>query len=383
MPQPVILQVIPALGTGGAEQTTLDVGNAIVQAGWTSLVASHGGRMHDDVVAGGSEHITMPLNTKNPLALWRNAKRLESLVRERGVSVIHARSRGPAWSALIAARRTGVPFVTTYHGAYKQQSRLKGLYNSVMARSDRVIANSQWTAQLIAERNPFAKDRITIIPRGTDLDRFSKAAISGERTEKLRRQWGVEPGQLIVLHLARLTDWKGQSVLIDAAGRLPDNSSPVTFVLAGDAQGRDQYLAGLEKQIDNLGLHGQVILPGHCSDPAAAVSLADIVVVASTKPEAFGRAAVEAGALEKPVIVTDLGAVQETVVAGDNKTRTGWKIPPNDPAAMADALKQALDMNPQQRDRIGQRARQHVTARFSLQQMCRRTLQVYEDLMPS
>jgi len=381
MPQPTILQVIPALDTGGAEQTAIDLGRALVERGWVSMVASSGGRMLDTLRKTGSEHIDMPLNTKNPYAIWRNAARLESLITERKVDLIHARSRAPAWSCLMASRRQKIPFVTTYHGAYNQQNFLKGIYNSVMVRSDRVIANSMWTAELIRSRHPSAANRIVPISRGTDMEHFSQQAIAKTRIENLKSNWGLKETTVTILHLARLTGWKGQRVIIEAAAKIKSEFPHCVFVLAGDSQGRGAYLAELQQLISAHALEESVLLPGHCDDPAAAMAAADIVVVASTEPEAFGRAAVEASALAKPVIVTKLGAVEETVLSDTDSTRTGWKVRPGDAEALAQALREVLSLPAGERDTIGQRGREYVETRFSLHNMCERTIELYREML--
>lgn len=360
--------------------------------GWGSVVASEGGRLvqvladikgsSDDSI--GTDHVTMPLATKNPAKILANASRLSRLIKEREISLIHARSRAPAWSALIAARQTGVPFVTTYHGAYGQQNSLKVFYNSVMARADRVIANSQWTARSIAHHHPWAEERIVTIPRGMDFDQFSQNAVNAARQEKVAQAWGVEPHHLVVLLLGRLSPRKGQSVLIEAASRLLGKHPNLRFILAGDHQGRDHYRSQLISQIEELGLCEHVIPVGHCDDPAAAMMVSDIVVVASTKPEAFGRVAIEAGALERPVIVTRIGAVGETVLAQPEvpaSEATGFKVEPGNSKALSDALVSLIDLSPKERQEMGKRGRAFALDRFSLQQMCDQTLTVYEDLL--
>ena len=379
-----ILQIIPELQTGGAEQTTLDIGQALVSREWASYVASAGGRMVDRLTSGGSHHIELPLNSKNPYTIWRNAGRLAKIIKDEKIDLIHARSRAPAWSSLIAARQTNIPFVTTYHGAYNENSKLKALYNSVMARADQIIANSHWTADLIRNRNPWAKDKITVIHRGTDFDSFVAGSIAPERLATLRQNWNITPDDQVVLHLARITGWKGQNVVIDAAARIAADFPAVKFVLAGDAQGREEYLAGLKKQIQTHGLEDTVLLPGHCSDPAAAMAIANIVVVASIEAEAFGRAAVEAGALEKPVIVTRIGAVGETVLAVPDvppTRRTGWKVEPGSSTDLAGALRDVMTMDEAERIGVGKRARLHGKEAFSLEQMCSKTIAVYGNLL--
>jgi glycosyltransferase involved in cell wall biosynthesis len=302
------------------------------------------------------------------------------------VDIIHARSRAPAWSALLAARLCGIRFVTTYHGAYSQQNRIKGWYNSVMARGDAVIANSGWTKALILERRPKAAGKVHVVPRGTDFARFDAAAVSAQRKLALLEQWGLEENDRIILHLARLTNWKGQHVLLSAFSRISDQFPDVQLVFAGDAQGRDSYRESLERDIEAHDLVNRVHIVGHCDDPSAAMALADVAAVPSIEPEAFGRAAVEAQALGTPVVVSNLGAVSETVKASPPfppDERTGWIVPPGDAPAFAEALREALLLSDQQRDAISQRARRHVEDNFSLAQMCRRTLSIYEELVVS
>uniref|UniRef100_UPI003D0EEE64 glycosyltransferase family 4 protein n=1 Tax=Roseibium sp. TaxID=1936156 RepID=UPI003D0EEE64 len=305
-PATTILQVIPDLNSGGAERTTLDVAQAVVKAGGTALVVSQGGQMVSDLKSYGAEHIVLPVKSKNPLTLWRNAARLAALIEDRNVSVIHARSRAPAWSSLWAARRTNIPFVTTYHGTYNQTNALKSYYNSVMARGDAVIANSHFIAGLVSSRHGFASDRITVIQRGSDLKGLAPENVSALRQQALKDSWGVPSRRPIVLNMARLTAWKGQRVVVEAMALLKEAgfSDPIA-ILAGDAQGRDSYVADLKKLIAAHGLHDNVRLVGHCADVPAALALADLAVVASTEPEAFGRAAVEAQAASVPVIASD------------------------------------------------------------------------------
>ena len=336
--RPTILQVVPSLETGGAEQTALDVAAAIVAAGGRAVVASTGGRMVAALEKAGAKHVLFPAASKNPVTMIGNIGRLARLAVSEGADLIHARSRAPAWSALFAARRTGLPFVTTFHGAYKEAGVLKGLYNSVMARGDRVIANSDWTAREILARHPAAAGRIVTIPRGSDLAAFAPGAVANRRLEALKAAWGLAPDERVVLVMARLTSWKGHSTVISAMRMLRERMHSdaalaarlgnVVAVFAGDAQGRESYRAELLAQISADELDGRVRLVGHCSDVPAAMTLADVVTVASVKPEAFGRAAVEAQAAGRPVIATDLGAAAETVLVPPAVTeagRTGWR----------------------------------------------------------
>lgn len=381
-----VLQILPSLETGGAERTAVDVAAALVAAGHRAIVASRGGRMVAELEAAGAEHLAFPAATKNPLAMALNVGRLAAFVRREGVDLLHARSRAPAWVALAAARRTGVPFVTTYHGAYRAGSAPKALYNSVMARGDAVIANSAWTAGEITARYPFAAPRIVTIARGSDLSAFAPGAVSPERRAAVAAQFGLtaENPWPVLLHLARITGWKGQRVLIDAAARLAAESRDVVTILAGDAQGRDGYVDDLRGRIAAAGLGERVRLVGHCDDVPAALSLASVAVVPSTEPEAFGRAAVEAQAAGVPVVASDHGAAAETVLAPPTTPadrRTGWRVPPGDAAALARAVVEALALDPAERQALAARARAHVAAAYSVETMTAATLAIYERLL--
>lgn len=380
-----ILQIIPELDAGGAERTTVDVAAALAQVGARPLVASEGGRLVSELQAKGGVWIPFPAKTKNPLKMAANILRLRRLLEREGVDLIHARSRAPAWVALGAVRGTKLPFVTTYHGSYSSQSSLKTLYNSVMARGDAVIANSFYTAGQIAQLYPFALERIETVHRGTDLRQFSPAAVHPSRVQALRAQWGVSADQRIVLLAGRLTEWKGQKVLIDAADLLIKTGLTNTiFILAGDAQGRRHYVAELDAAITEKNLTHCVKRVGHCTDMAAAYLAAAVVTVPSTQPEAFGRSAVEAQAMGVPVVVTNHGAVPETVLAPPivmEGARTGWHIPPHDASALARAIGAALGLSASARANLAQRARSHVEMQFSLEHMCHKTLDIYAQLL--
>lgn len=385
--RPTILQIIPELDTGGAELSAVEIADAIARTGGRALVlAEPGGRLAPRVAAAGGEMVAFPAATKNPLQMLANARAIVGLVRRERVALVHARSRAPAWSALLAARRTGVPFVTTYHGAYNETNAAKRLYNSVMARGDVVIANSRYTADLIVGRYGTSRERIVVVHRGIDPARLDPALVGGERVTAARSRWGVAPGQPVVLQMARLTAWKGQGVLIEAAARLKAAGKLGTsvVVLAGDAQGRKAYVEGLQRQIAQAGLGDHVRLVGHVEDIAAAYLAAQVTVVASTEPEAFGRTAIEAAAMGCPVIATAIGAPPETVLAAPAVTTdaaTGWLVPPGDAGVLADRLAAALALGAAERSAMAQRARAHVLDQFTVAAMQRRTLAAYDRLL--
>jgi glycosyltransferase involved in cell wall biosynthesis len=385
MAEMTILQVVPRLDTGGSEQATVEIAEALTRAGAKALVATEGGRMATAVTQAGGEVVTLPMASKNPFTILANVRRLARLIEERGVDLVHARSRAPAWSALLAARRTGRPFVTTYHGAYDSPGPFKTAYSSVMGHGDRVIANSLYTADLIASRHHVARERIRVVYRGVDLAKFTPEAVGQDRLVRLRAAWGVRQGQPVVLQAARLTSWKGQRLVIQAARQLlgENRLGDAVFVQAGDAQGREAYRNALERLITASGLSGHVKLVGHCDDMPAAFAIAQVAVIASTRAETFGRTSIEAQAMGCPVIVSDIGAAPETIMPGlpGKQDYTGWVIPCHDPAAIAERLAGALALSPRERAALGARTRRHVAARFALSHMQRATLSVYDELL--
>ena len=238
-----ILQVAPELSAGGVERTVLEVTEAIVQAGGRALLASRGGRLEGEFEKLGGQLFRMDAKSKNPLVLKANEGKLKRIIRAEGVNLVHARSRAPAWSAYAAAKAAGVPFVTTYHGAYSGEEGLKRKYNSVMAKGDLVIANSQWIAAHVQRVHDIPPERIVTIPRGVDLEAFDPAAVAQTRIDEVRARWGLKDDTRLTLFLpGRLTEWKGQLLAIEALGLLaPEERDGLVLVLAGDAQGRDAY----------------------------------------------------------------------------------------------------------------------------------------------
>lgn len=375
-----ILQVIPHLAAGGAERTTIEVAEALVAAGATALVVSAGGRLEKELARAGGELIRLEnAATKNPLEIRANAGRIAKLVTARKVNLIHARSRAPAWSSLWAARRTKVPFVTTYHGVYNAKGALKRLYNSVMARGAKVIANSDFTARHIVQEHPWAADRIVTIHRGVDIAKFSPDAVAAPRRDALAAAWDLAPGgDPVILLPGRLTGWKGHREAIAAAAALKSGGlTNWRMIFAGDPQGRDSYVAEVKQLIASSGLDGRVVIVGHCDDMPAAFALSDIVIAPSNEPEAFGRVAAEAGAMGLPAVGSSIGAQGEIIVDGT----TGIIVPPSDPAALSKAMASLLAIGPDGRDTIGEAARTRVLQRFTTSALQKATLSVYEGLL--
>jgi len=369
--QPTILQVLPSLVTGGVERGTVEMTEAVARSGGRALVASAGGPMVEAVERAGGRHITLPLHAKDPFGIWRNAGRLEALIRSERVAIVHARSRAPAWSAWLACRRTGAHFITTYHGTYNEDLPFKRHYNAVMARGEVVIAASRFIADLVAERHGVAQGRIRVIPRGVDPAVFDPTRVSAERVSRLARAWDLPPGSPVVMLPGRLTSWKGQTVLLDALARL--GRRDVTCVFVGSDQGRHDYAARLRRRAEDAALAGRVRFAGHCDDMPAALMLADVVVHASTEPEAFGRVVIEAQAMRRLVIAADLGGPVETV----RHSETGWRVPPGDPVALAASLDHALALDEAACSAIGTRARDSVPTVRAMQDA---TLAVYAEI---
>lgn len=372
---PAILQVLPALDTGGVERGTIEVSEALVAAGFRAFVASAGGRLVPELAHVGAVHLPLPLASKDPVVIWRNAAKLAGLVRAHGIAILHARSRAPAWSAKLASRRTGAAFLTTYHGTYNEGLPLKRAYNAVMASGDRVIAISHFIAAHLISRHGTDPARVRVIPRGVDPRRFDPAAVQGDRMRRLAEAWRLPDGAPVILLPGRLTRWKGQAVLIEALARMARRDAVV--VLAGDAQGREGYRAGLERLAAAHGVSARLRMPGDCADIPAGLMLADAVVSASTDPEAFGRIVIEAQAMARPVVATNHGGAAETVAEGE----TGWLVPPGDAAALAARLDAMLALGEEQRAALGARAREAVLARYTTPLMCAATLDVYREVL--
>lgn len=374
-----LLQVVPELETGGAEQTTLDVAQAVVRAGGTALVATRGGRMAARLEADGGRLALMPVQSKNPLTMLGNAARLIALIREENVSIVHVRSRAPAFSALWAAHVTRTPFVATYHGIYKAQSGLKRWYNAIMTRGDLVIANSDFTRDHVLAEHQVPPEKLVTIPRGVDLQTFDPALVTPERIDALRDAWQVPADvRTIILLAGRLTRIKGHLTVVEAARRLAAQGRRDFLILfAGDDQGRTGYAAGVQAAIDAGGLGDCIRIVGHCDDMPAAYLLADMAILPTIVPESFGRAAVEPQIMGRPVIASSHGGVTETILDG----KTGWLAPVEDAEAWAQALAHALDLGPTRRLAMGRLGQDRARQLYSAEAMCAATLAAYERVL--
>lgn len=377
-----ILQVIPDLAAGGAERTTVEIAEAITLAGGKALVVSEGGRLEPSLIEAGGTMIPLPVASKNPATVIANALKLTKLLEDHSVDLVHARSRAPAWSAFHAAQSSGTPFVTTYHGAYSGKTSLKRFYNSVMAKGELVIANSDWTAAHVEETHGIHPKKIVTIPRGVDFAAFDPERITADRMNALRAAWSLDIAdkRLLLLLPGRLTSWKGQKLAVEALGAMsPEECEKLHLVLAGDAQGRNRYVGELEDAILTHGLGGSVSIVGHCEDMPAAYALADIVLAPSTRPEAFGRVAAEASAMARPVIVADHGGQRETVIEG----QTGTRAEPGSKAALTACIRTLLSLRTEAREAMGEAGQTFVQQHFSKKQLQTKTLGVYQRLLQS
>jgi glycosyltransferase involved in cell wall biosynthesis len=370
-----ILQIIPSMQSGGAEQSCIDVTAAIVRSGNTAYVASAGGRWNGEIIRGGGKVITMPLKSKNPFTIWRNAQRIADIIREHDIDIVHARSRAPAWSGYLAAKKTGIPFMTTFHAAYKFSSKLKQRYNSVMTKGVRIIAISQYIAQHILDHYHIDAGKIRIIYRGTPLDKFDPNLVHPERMIKLANEWKLPEDKRLILMPSRLTRIKGHHVLIEALAKL--NRKDWFCIIGGAAPDREHYQQELMQLIERHGLGDQIRIVPIIIDVAAGMKLAQVMVAPSLVPEGFGRMPVEAQAMGTPVVASAIGGHKEIIIDGE----TGWLVPPDDAQATADAINKALDMTPEERNLMAEKAMAFVNEHFTKEQMTEQTLAVYEEIL--
>ena len=371
-----ILQVLPALGSGGGvERGTVEIVRAITESGGRALVASAGGIQVHEVNRAGGIHFDLPMNSKNPIIIYKNIRRLVELIKEEKVDLVHVRSRAPAWSTFYAARQTGLPLITTFHGTYNAENFLKRAYNSVMTRGDRVIAISDFIGEHVHRYYGVPASRLRIIHRGVDLFRFNRAKVSAERIVQLAGAWRITEGHPVIMLPGRLTRWKGQVEFIEAVARL--NRRDIRCLIVGSDQGRSDYRQNLESLVKKYDLGEVVRIVDHCSDMPAAYMLSDVVVSASTDPEAFGRVIIEAQALGRPVIASDHGGARETVL----KDQTGWLVPPGDVDALSLALGKVLELDEESRTSLSDTAITNVVENFSREKMCSQTLAVYDEVL--
>ncbi len=373
--RPVVLQVVPDLQDGGLQRSAVDIAEALTAAGCTAVVASAGGPLEHRLTRAGAIHESVPLASRNPASIYSNIQRLIDVIERHQVDIVHARARAPGWSALTAAQRSGRHFVTSVHAAYPDGNLLQRRYNAVLVRGERVIATSQFIADYLRENHSVDPTRLRLIRRGVDLKSFSPESVSNERLIKRVNDWRLPDGQPVVMLPARLERRKGQSLLLEAVAKLGD----LEFVclLVGADSGRGNYRRELDELIQRYELAHRCVVLEHCDDMPAGYKVANVVVAAGSEPQSFVRTISEAQAMGRPVVTVDHGGAGEQVIAG----HTAFLAPPNDAAGLASAIRRALELTEEQRERLAEEAITFTRRHFSRDEMCAQTLALYDEIL--
>jgi len=377
-----VLQVIPKLGYGGAETGCYDIAHYLPENNCGSYIATSGGELLKFIDKKKVKVIKLPVHSKNPLIIFINFLALIWVILINNISIVHARSRAPAWSCLLAAKITGRKFVTTFHGTYNFNSKMKKLYNSVMVRSDLIIAGSNFIFSHIKENYSKyldAKKKLLVIFRGINVDYFDPTTKLDSDEKKLLIEWQIEKDKKIILLPGRLTGWKGQEVFIEAINLVNIELGYEAFyaVILGSDQGRDLYKKKLIRLTEQHRLINQVKFIDHCKDMALAYKVSDIVVSASIEPEAFGRVAVEAQSMERPIIASNIGGSNETVI--DEKT--GFLFESNNPKSLSKKILKVLSMDEASLQSIGKEGRKNIIQKFNVEKMCFSTYSEYKRII--
>ncbi len=386
LPQPLtVVQVIPDLESGGAGESVVQIADALVSQGHRSIVVSEGGRREADLARIGASFLRLPIASKNPTQIAANGRRLAALARDEGADLLHAQSRGSAWSCLLAGRIASVPYVATCENSFREQNPLKRLYNSAMVRGTRVIALGERLALTIEERYHTPREKIAVVDRGVDLAEFGAGKVPADRIAALVRNWKIADGERVVLLPGRLSRRKGAHVLIAAAQRLREAGlKNFVCVIVGEEQRGSRYGSELWDRVHQSELSEFVRIVGHCADMPAAYALAEIAISAVLPPGGPQRAMLEAQAMGTPIVVSDAGGREELVLAPPftNEDRaTGLLYPAGNAAELAQSLFKVLAMGPAARAAMGARGRAFVTGRFSRQAFTERMLRVYAEVV--
>lgn len=373
---PVVLQVLPELETGGVEVGTIEVASELKEHGIENFVASQGGRMVYNLERLKIKHLTLPLKSKNPFTMWKNARKLEAFIRENGINIVHARSRAPAWSAYWAAKRAGVKFMTTFHGTYGLGPwGIKKAYNKIMTYGERVIAISNHIKNHILQNYKVDESKIRLIHRCADIERFAPKAVTTERMINKIKEYRIAEDKPVLLLPGRITRWKGQHLLIEALSKMKNTN--YYCIIAGDSQGRQKYMDYLEKLVKKYHLEGKVGFFGRYSDVPALMMVSNVILSTAIEPEAFGRIAIEGQAMGKVVVASDIGGSLDTVIDGV----TGKLFKSNDAQSLADALDWALELPMTEVKKISAAGMKNVREHFTKQIMCDKTIEVYKELV--
>ena len=370
-----ILQVVPALISGGVERGTLEIAKNIVRVGHNSIVISAGGPMVKSLEDGGSEHITLNVASKNPVTIWKNARKLANIIRSRNIHIVHARSRAPAWSCYMAAKATNVKLITTFHGIYNFKNFFKKFYNSVMTEGRIVIAVSNFVKKHIIDNYKVDPNKITVIHRGVNHNEFSKKELSEDKLNQYREKYKTPDDTPVLLLPSRMTRWKGHMVLIDALEKIKHCN--FYCIMAGDLAKHPTYVLRIKKKIYQCKLQSHIQLFDNEPDIISLYGISDIVLSTSIKPEAFGRTIIEAQAMEKIVIATNIGGACETIQDGLN----GFHVEPNDSIALAQKIEHCLSLiGSKQEKNMTMNARKAASENFSLEKMLKNTLVIYNHI---
>ncbi len=377
-----VLQVIPKLGYGGAETGCYDLAHYLAEKDCGSYIATSGGDLIKFVKKKKVKILRLPVHSKNPLIILFNAIVLSIIIFFKKINIVHARSRAPAWSCYLACLITNRIFVTTFHGTYNFNSKIKKFYNSIMLRSKLIIAGSNFIFGHINENyNEYLRKekKLRVIFRGINIDYFNQKNISILKQEKLKREWNLSPNKFTILMPGRLTYWKGQEKFIESLNILIEdyNKSDFQAILLGSDQGRKVYTKKLHSLVERYSLTKKIKFINNCREMPLAYSLADVVVSASIEPEAFGRVAVEAQSMSKPIIASNIGGSKETVL---NK-KTGFLYKHDDPRELAKNLNTVIELSQEELKFIGNEGRKNITKKFDVEVMCDSNLREYKKLL--
>ena len=377
-----VLQVIPKLGYGGAETGCFDIAHYLPENNCKSFIVTSGGELLKFVDKKKVKVIKLPVNSKNPLLILINAIILIGIILINNISIVHARSRAPAWSCLLATKLTGRKFVTTFHGTYNFKNNLKKFYNSIMTRSDLIIAGSNFIFSHIKKNySKYLNDKkkLLVIFRGINVDYFDPTTKFESDEKKLLMKWNIEKDKKIILLPGRLTSWKGQEVFIEAINLVNIELGYEAFyaVILGSDQGRDLYKKKLIRLSEQYRLSNQIRFIDHCKDMALAYKVSDIVVSASIEPEAFGRVAVEAQSMETPIVASNIGGSNETII--DEKT--GFLYEAGDAKALSKKILKLLYLDETLLKSIGTEGRKNIVQKFNVEKMCFSTYSEYKRLL--
>ena len=377
-----ILQVIPKLGYGGAETGCYDIAHYLPEKNCRSFIVTSGGELTKFIDKKKVKLIRLPVQSKNPLLMILNSIFLIGIILFFDISIVHARSRAPAWSCLLATKLTGRKFVTTFHGTYNFSGKLKKFYNSVMVRSDLIIAGSNFIFSHIKENySEFMKinKKFLVIFRGINVDYFDPSTKLEIDEKKLLKKWEINKEKKIILVPGRLTSWKGQELLIEAINLVKIELGYEAFhvVMLGSDQGRDLYKKKLIRLSEQYRLTNQIKFINHCKDMALAYKVSDIVISSSIEPEAFGRVAVESQSMEKLIIASNIGGSNETII----NEKTGFLFESGDANSLSKRIIQSITMDESSLKLIGKEGRKNIIKKFNVEKMCFSTYSEYKRLV--